>query len=115
MTSGNERLFLPARESNHSILNALRRVRNKLNILRCDDKDDDLFYDGIATIENMKKLFLHYLHRDSGEGLRDLAAQAVGIHGLLRADDQLRITLSSMSLRPFENKGPTLVVVSFSP
>ncbi|OWZ42933.1 hypothetical protein C343_03961 [Cryptococcus neoformans C23] len=97
----------PRTKATNSILNALRRVRNEQSILRCDDKGDDLFYDGIATTENMKKLFLHYLHRDSVEGLRDLAAQAVGIHGLLRADDQLRITLSSMSLRLFENEGPT--------
>ena len=53
MTSGNERLFLPARESNHSILNALRRVRNKLNILRCDDKDDGELYPAFPCNKNI--------------------------------------------------------------
>ncbi|XAO24347.1 hypothetical protein I312_103145 [Cryptococcus bacillisporus CA1280] len=38
---------------------------------------DDLYYDGIGTVENMKRIFLHYLHRNTFEALRDLAAQAI--------------------------------------
>lgn len=43
----------------------------------------DLYYDGIGTVENMKRIFLHYLHRNTFEALRDLTAQAIGIYGLL--------------------------------
>lgn len=55
----------------------------------------------------MKKIFLHYLHRNTFEALRDLTAQAIGIYGLLRAGDQLKTTLASLSLRHFPDEGPT--------
>lgn len=70
---------------------------NARRILNFEDMGDDLYYDGIGTVENMKKIFLHYLHRNTFEALRDLTAQAIGIYGLLRAGDQLETTLASLS------------------
>ncbi|KIR60324.1 hypothetical protein I314_03615 [Cryptococcus bacillisporus CA1873] len=64
-----------------------RPLRNARRILNFEDMGDDLYYDGIGTVENMKRIFLHYLHRNTFEALRDLTAQVIGIYGLLRAGD----------------------------
>nr|KIR47533.1 hypothetical protein I312_03299 [Cryptococcus bacillisporus CA1280] len=73
----------PRTKAVNSILRAIDRVRNARRILNFEDMGDDLYYDGIGTVENMKRIFLHYLHRNTFEALRDLAAQAIGIYGLL--------------------------------
>ncbi|ADV24725.1 Hypothetical protein CGB_J1690W [Cryptococcus gattii WM276] len=97
----------PRTKAVNSILRAIDRVRNARRILNFEDMGDDLYYDGIGTVENMKRIFLHYLHRNTFEALRDLTAQAIGIYGLLRAGDQLKTTLASLSLKHFPDEGPT--------
>lgn len=66
----------------------------------------DTYYDDITSPEQMKDMYEH----SSGakcKGLRDLSAIALGIRGVMRSDNQLRITLSSMSLQEFPNERPS--------
>lgn len=67
----------------------------------------DTYYDGIASPDQMKDMYQHFIWHNSKQGLRDLLAMALGIRGIMRSDDQLRITLLSMSLQEFPNEGPS--------
>ncbi|OXG87267.1 hypothetical protein C349_01544 [Cryptococcus neoformans var. grubii Br795] len=75
-------------------------------ILNFEDMGDDPYYDGIGTIENMKKIFLHYLHRNTFKALGDFTAQAVGIQGFSVLATNFKTTLASLSLRHFQEESP---------
>ncbi|OXC62738.1 hypothetical protein AYX13_06949 [Cryptococcus neoformans] len=96
----------PCTKAVNSILHAIDHVHNARRILNFEDMGDDLYYDGIGTIENMKKIFLHYLHRNTFKALRDFTAQAIGIPGFSVLATNFKTTLASLSPRHFQDEGP---------
>ncbi|OWT41491.1 hypothetical protein J008_01433 [Cryptococcus neoformans] len=96
----------PCTKAVNSILRAIDHVHNARRILNFEDMGDDLYYDGVGTIENMKKIFLHYLHRNTFKALRDFTAQAIGIPGFSVLATNFKTTLASLSLRHFQDEGP---------
>ena len=55
----------------------------------------------------MAKSFEWYIHANRQDGLRDACAQAFGVYGLLRSDNQRMIMLSEMSACFMEEEGPS--------
>ena len=67
----------------------------------------ELHYDGYKDNSQVSATFAYLVQRNSEEGLRDACAQALGIFGLLRSDNQRLLTLADLSSRIWDNEGAT--------
>ncbi|RXK39824.1 hypothetical protein M231_02879 [Tremella mesenterica] len=90
-----------------TIISVLRKFTERRKKLLFEDKGKQLFYDGYKDTKQLARSFAHYMERNNEEGLRDALAQALGVYGMLRSDNQRRMLLSDLSSEIALNEGPT--------
>ena len=67
----------------------------------------DTFYDGYTSKDQIESSFAHYFERNNKAALRDAMAQAFGMYGLLRSNNQRLLKLSEIAVMPLDGEGPT--------
>lgn len=67
----------------------------------------DTFYDGYTSKDQIESSFAHYFERNNKAALRDAVAQAFGMYGLLRSNNQRLLKLSEIAVMPLDGEGPT--------
>ncbi|RXK35195.1 hypothetical protein M231_07566 [Tremella mesenterica] len=90
-----------------TIISVLQKFSERRKKLLHEDKGKQLYYDGYDNVGQLKQSFAHYMERNNEEGLRDALAQATGIFGMLRGDNQRRLLLSDLSSEIATNEGPS--------